>query len=85
MANLSSPPTKVSATPIILERDTTYALCSIPSPSYLTSCFGKPFESAPVGDDMVHSFIILKNFVDSYHDRNSGKLLHLEICETNNA
>jgi hypothetical protein len=51
----------------------------------LTSCFGRPVESAPVGDGMVHSFIILKNVVDSYHDRNSGKLLHLEICETNDA
>jgi hypothetical protein len=51
----------------------------------LTSCFGKPVESAPAGDDMVHSFMILKNFVESYHNRNSCKLLYLEICETNDA
>lgn len=51
----------------------------------LALCFGNPVESAPVGTDMVHSFNIHKNFVDSYHDRNTSKLLHLEICETNDA
>ena len=51
----------------------------------LTSCFGKPVESAPAGDDMVHSFAILKNVVETYHNKNSGKLLYLEICETNDA
>jgi hypothetical protein len=48
----------------------------------LTVCFGEPIESAPAGDDMVHSFTAHGNFVDSYHDRKTGRLLHLEICET---
>ncbi len=51
----------------------------------LIPCFGEPVESGPVGNDMVHSFTSHKNFVDTYHDPNTGRSLNLEICETNDA
>lgn len=47
----------------------------------LTLCFGQPIES----DDHLHTFAYHKNSVDSFHDQTTGKLLHLEICETNDA
>jgi hypothetical protein len=38
-------------------------------------CFGQPIESGQVGGDMMHSFVVEKNFVDSCHDSKTGKLL----------
>lgn len=51
----------------------------------LTSCFGEPAYSEPAGEEMVHSFKILKNFVECSLGNSSGRLLYLEICETNDA
>lgn len=45
----------------------------------LITYFGKPFESGKVGEDMVHTFIIQKNLINSYHNSLSGRLLHIEI------
>ena|GEM_PF-3792290 len=47
----------------------------------LISYLGEPFESGKVGNDMVHTFIIQKNLINSYHNPLTGRLLHIEICE----
>jgi hypothetical protein len=49
----------------------------------LTSYLGKPIESDNVGDDMVHTFILKKNYIDTYHHPVTGQLLHVEIAEAN--
>jgi len=51
----------------------------------LILCFGQPVESEPVGNEMMHSFIAQKNFVDASLDPKTGRLLHLEICEAEDA
>lgn len=47
----------------------------------LASYLGEPVESSKVGDDMVHTFILNKNYIDAYHHPVTGRLLHVEICE----
>src|SRR5262245_4438179 len=48
----------------------------------LTTYLGKPVVSDKVGDEdgdeMVHSFIIKKNYVDTYHHPVTGQLLDIE-------
>ncbi len=51
----------------------------------LVPCFGKPSDSGPVGEDFVYTFLINKNFVDTYHDPKTGRLLQIEINETNDS
>jgi hypothetical protein len=51
----------------------------------LVSYLGKPVDSGTVGKDMVHTFNIERNVIDSYHHSITGQLLHVEICETNEA
>lgn len=51
----------------------------------LSLCFGQPAVSKPAGDEMLHQFKTLKNCVDASHDLKTGKLLSLDICETNDA
>jgi hypothetical protein len=51
----------------------------------LIACFGQPLENNPGDDDLMQSFILHKNVVDAFLDAKTGKLLQLEICETNDA
>jgi hypothetical protein len=51
----------------------------------LVLCFGQPAMSDPAGDEMIHTFTCLKNCVEASHDLKTGKLLCLDICETNDA
>jgi hypothetical protein len=51
----------------------------------LIGCLGRPAERAPAGDEMVHTFTILKNGVDASCILKTGQRLDLEICETNDA
>jgi hypothetical protein len=47
----------------------------------LTTYLGKSVESDKVGDDMVHTFILKKNYIDTYHHPVTGQLFHVEIAE----
>jgi len=47
----------------------------------LVPYLGKPIESDEVGDDIVHTFILKKNCIDTYHHPVTGQLLHVEIAE----
>ncbi|MGA2870561.1 MAG: hypothetical protein ABSF34_15545 [Verrucomicrobiota bacterium] len=51
----------------------------------LVLCFGQPAVSATAGDEIDHTFTSLKNCVEASHDLKTGKLLCLNICETNDA
>jgi hypothetical protein len=48
----------------------------------LSPYLGKPVESDKVGDDIVHTFILKKNYIDTFHHSVTGQLLHVEIAET---
>ena len=51
----------------------------------LTTYLGKPVESDKVGDDIgdeiVHTFILKKNHIETYHHPVTGRLLDIEIVE----
>ena len=47
----------------------------------LTTYLGKPVWSDKVGGDMVHTFILKKNHIETYHHPVTGQLFHIEIVE----
>jgi hypothetical protein len=47
----------------------------------LTTYLGKPVWSNKVEDDMVHTFILKKNHIETYHHAVTGQLFHIEIVE----
>ena len=47
----------------------------------LTTYLGKPVWSDKVGGDMVHTFILKKNHIETYHHPVTGQLLDIEIVE----
>jgi len=47
--------------------------------------FGATFETGPVGDDRVHTFITGGNYIDTYHDPTTGRLVEIDLGLTNDA
>lgn len=45
----------------------------------LIAMLGTPFETGPIGEDRVHTFLVEGNHIDSYHDAITGQLLELEL------
>jgi hypothetical protein len=42
---------------------------------------GRPFKTGPVAGQRVHTFITAGNFIDTYHDPNTGRLVRIELSE----
>ena len=42
---------------------------------------GTPTETGPVIGQTVHTFIETGNFIDTYHEPNTGRLVRVEFCE----
>jgi hypothetical protein len=42
---------------------------------------GAPAETGPVLDQRVHTFIAAGNFIDTYHDPSTGRLVRIEFAE----
>jgi hypothetical protein len=45
------------------------------------SLLGAPAETGPIQGQRVHSFIVAGNFIDTYHDPESGRLVRIELGE----
>jgi len=41
---------------------------------------GSPFETGRIVDDRVHTFLVERIMIDTYHDASTGRLVELEVC-----
>jgi hypothetical protein len=46
----------------------------------LIAQLGPPVETGPVVGDRVHTFLLERSMIDTYHDTASGRLLELTVC-----
>jgi hypothetical protein len=64
-------------TPAELRRD----LSRTTSEQEILGLLGAPFETGPVIGQRVHTFITAGNFIDTYHDPDTGRLVRVELSE----
>jgi hypothetical protein len=62
-------------TPAELRRD----LSRTTSEQEILGLLGAPFETGPVVGQRVHAFITAGNFIDTYHDPDTGRLVRVEL------
>jgi hypothetical protein len=54
-------------------------LCAFAQDS-LIELFGLPFETGPVVDDRVHTFIVGGNSINTYHAQESGRFVEVTLA-----
>jgi hypothetical protein len=73
----STPGRLTILTPAELRRD----LSRTTSEQEVLGLLGIPFETGPVIGQRVHTFITAGNFIDTYHDPDTGRLVRIELSE----